>query len=253
MVLEQLHLTEKTPNKLNRNLSMKYLKKINIVFLVLLLITVKINGQNIKDDLVRVAQKMAQNNFKMNVQMKMVHWEESLPSTISKGIVKRKGNNYYTDFDNQINLINDKYTVIVAKEDKQIIYTEVSNADNTANPNEKITSLPENEEFYKNAKLLKSDKSGNIYEIKKPQFGMVKMVIHISKDDVLKEVVYHYEKNEHLPIKEITITYSNVVFNPAFSSTEFSEKFFLKKVNGKVVLTEAYSDYKLINPAQQQN
>lgn len=232
---------------------MKYLKKINIVFLLLLLITVKINGQNIKDDLVKVSQKMAQNNFKMNVQMKMVHWEEALPSVTSKGIVKRKGNNYYTDFDNQINLVNEKYTVIVAKEDKQIIYTEVSNAENTANPNENFMSLPENEEVYKSAKLIKADNSGNVYEITKPQFGMVKMVIHISKDDVLREVVYHYEKNEHSPIKEITITYSNVVFNPAFSSTEFSEKIFLKKVNGKVVLTEAYSDYKIINPAQQQN
>lgn len=229
---------------------MNYLNKSKIFSCLIVVLTIftGVNAQNIKEDLLEISKKFNEVNFKMNVQMEVMHWNESLPVKISKGIIKRKENNYYTDFDNQISLVNNKYRIVVTKLDKQIIYLDLEKVNSSVFDNDKeLAKLPEDEAFYKNAKLLNSDKSGNSYEITKPQYGIAKMKIVITKDGVLREIKYYYEKTEDSPVKEIAITYSDVVLNPTFSSAEFSEKKFFKIVNGKPVLNDLYSDYKIIN------
>lgn len=229
---------------------MNYLNKSKIYSCLIVVLTIftGVNAQNIKEDLLEISKKFNEVNFKMNVQMEVMHWNESLPAKISKGIIKRKENNYYTDFENQISLVNNKYRIVVTKLDKQIIYLDLEKVNSSVFDNDKdLAKLPEDEAFYKNVKLLKSDKSGNIYELTNPQYGIVKMTIAITKEGVLREIKYYYEKTEDSPVKEIAITYSDVVLNPTFSSTEFSEKKFFKIVNGKPVLNDLYSDYKIIN------
>lgn len=220
--------------------------KIGIVATFIFSFQNSVNAQNFKEDILKVTEKFQNANFKMEVQMKEIHWNNVTQPIVVKGEVKRKGDNYFTDFADQINMINDKFQLVVYKNEKKIIYLKIKDY-----KKEELTNnsqmLPDEKMFNKDVKLISNNESGKEYEISNPMPGIAKMKLKITKDNVLQEVKYRYEKMEGNPVKEVVITYSKVVFNPTFSSTDFSESIYFKIVNNQPVPTLKYKDYALIN------
>lgn len=175
--------------------------------------------------------------------MKIIHWDASAP-VISTGKVKRKGDNYYTSFDGQINLRNKDFTLLITERDKNIIYLPTQK--NEEKEDDPLTMMKDTS-LFKNVKIVLADAQGKTYEILNPQLGVKKMRLKISRKGILKEVRYYYEKTEESPVKEVLVMYNNVLFNPTFSSSEFSEKKYFRLVNGEAALTTAYKNYTITN------
>lgn len=233
--------------KLNLQQNMNCLTKITLFLLlsISMLNNSSAQSQDFRADLIKVYQKFEKSDFKMELKMKIIHWDASAP-VVSTGKVKRKGANYYTSFDGQLNLRNARFTVLVTERDKNIIYLPNQKNEEKVDIQDPLTMMKDTS-LFKNVKLITTSAAGKVYEINQPQYGVKKMQLKISKQGVLKEVKYYYEKTEESPIKEVLITYSNVVFNPTFSSTEFSEKKYFKIVNGKAVLTPVFKNYTITN------
>lgn len=203
-------------------------------------------AQDFKADIIKSYKKFSNAAFQMDVKMKITHWDSSIPSTVSTGTIKRKGANYYSRFDGKINLKNSKYNVIITEQDKNILYFSFENSDKEVVPQNDLSMMNDTAKF-KNVKLIKNDASGKEYEMINPQIGMTKMRISIANNGVLKQVKYYYEKIDDIPVKEVSITYSNVTFNPKFSSTTFSEKKYFQIINNKEVLASQYKNYTINN------
>lgn len=203
------------------------------------------NAQDLKKDLIKVYEKFSDSSFEMEIKMKISHWDGSAPA-VSKGKVKRKEDNYYSSFDGQVTLKNEEYTVLITERDKNMIYIVNQRTEGAPSGKEPLTMMKDTS-LFKNVKLITADASGKIYEINQPQFGIKKMRLKISAHGILKEVKYYYERTEESPVKEVFITYSNVVFNPVFKTTAFSEKKYFKIVNGNAVLATAYNNYTITN------
>lgn len=200
-------------------------------------------AQDLNKDFKKVAEKFERSNFKMDVQMKELHWNKAHQPIVVKGEVKRKGDNYLTDFGGQVNLINNHVQLMVYKSEKSMIYVNLDESrENQSNEN---SVLPDQKLFNKNAILIQADANGKIYEIKHPHPGMKRMRLKIDPTNILREVKYYYEKIEGNPVKEVIITYSNVVFNPGFSVSDFSEKKYFNIVNNQAIPAIKYKEYKI--------
>ena len=221
--------------------------KIIVICSACCLITNGLNAQDFRADLLKISQKLSASSFKMDVKMSVYSWTGATPISTTTGVVKRKGDNYYTLFGGRINLLNASYNVLITEEDKNIIYIPLKNVENRKSRNQELAMLPDTSFYSNNVRLVKNTASGKTYEIKQPQLGITKMRLKISTSNTLKEVRYYYKKTDESPVKEVVITYNNMVFNPSFSGAEFSEKKYFNHVNGKEVLSSAYKDYTLVN------
>lgn len=240
MVLEPLFLIEKMLNK--TDFVMKLRKGLILILCYLIAsCSINLNAQKINSDLKKMAIKY-KSDFKMDVEMNITYWDLSKSKEVSKGNVKRKGNNYYSNFEGRINLKNQHYNLIITENDKHIIYIPITSINKKNNHD----LLPDSNLYEKSIKLIKSDKYSSHYEISNPIYGMVKIQLEVTKTNILKKVKYFYQKSEESPIKEIVITYKNVVFNPIFSTDDFSEKKYFSIVNNKLQPTPNYKGYKLI-------
>jgi len=222
------------------------IKHIKIVLIIgcCMGMSTSLKAQNYRADLIKVYEKLNKSAFKLEVQMKMNHWNALTPSKTLKGVVMRKANNYYTNLAGRVTLQNPFYTIMITEKDKNIFYMPTKKSNKNVSQKEALTMMNDTSMF-KNIKLIYADATGNTYEMIKPTLGMKKMQVKISNTNVLKEVRYYYEKSEETPIKEVVISYSKLVFNPSFNTNDFSEKKYFKKINGKETLTAAYKDYKL--------
>lgn len=209
-----------------------------------------LHAQNLKEDMFKVAEKYQAYSFKMNIEMKINHWKSDEPSKVEKGIVKKQGDNYFSDFGDQTTIKNKRYSLMLLKQEKYIQYidlTQLAKNDSSGYQHDYLEILKADTTNYnRNAKLISADDKGKEYEVKVADGPIKKMRLKISNNYVLQQITYFYEKTEESPVKEVIITYNNVVFNPTFVSDEFSEKKYFRIVNGKAILTSTYKDYTIL-------
>ncbi|NQX98769.1 MAG: hypothetical protein HRT73_12945 [Flavobacteriales bacterium] len=202
-----------------------YLKILVIIF-ISLFVEQNLFAQDFQKDLQKVTEKFNEFSFKMDITMKIYHWNSGSPTISSSGHVKKKGDDYYSNFDNRITLINKIYTVMITELDKNIIYMVNSKlGKRISNP---VDILPDTNFIKNNVKLLSTKTQFKIYEVNDLKAGIKKMRIKISLKNELKEIRYYYDKMEQSTVKEVVISYSNIVFNPKFLTSDFSEKNTLK-------------------------
>jgi hypothetical protein len=222
------------------------MKWIKIVFIVIFLFSfsVKVNAQELQEELKEVYKKFSDNSFKMDMEMTIYFWDTSQEPKVSKGIVKKKKANYYTEFEGQIKLKNKNYNIIVNELEKQLFYWELG--DHPSKENEALTMMSDTNSLSK-VKLLKSTSKYKEYEVEVGAQGIAKMSLKINKNKILSEVVYYYPETEENTVKHVKIVYKNVTFNASFLEQEFSEKKYFNLIEGKKVLTKAYKSYTLVN------
>ena len=205
-------------------------------------------SQNYKDDIIKMNEKYQDVSYRMNVEMKISYRNTSEASVVEKGIVKKQQDNYYSDFGDKITLKNKKYNVMVLKDEKLLIYMElVTNTNATNLSDEQMDYLTlfktDTNNLDNYIKLITSSKESKTYEIHLKQNGIEKMHLKMSAEHVMQQVTYFYEKSDGNPIKEVVLTYSNVVINPKFSLSEFSEKQFFTIKNNKAISSEKFKNY----------
>ena len=205
-------------------------------------------SQNYKDDIIKLNEKYQDVSFKMNVEMKISYRNTTEPSVVEKGIVKKQQDNYYSDFGDKITLKNKKYNIMALKNEKLLVYMEIAtNATNLNHEQMDYLTLfkTDTNNLDNHIKLITSSKESKTYEIRLGHNGIEKMHLKMSANHVMQQVTYFYEKSDENPIKEVVITYSNVVLNPKFSVSEFSEKQFFTIKNNKAIGSEKFKDYTL--------
>lgn len=205
-------------------------------------------AQNYKEDIIKMNEKYQQaTSFKMNIEMKISYKTDADAPVIEKGVIKKQGDNYYSDFADKITLKNKNYSVLVLKSEQLLTYMEIGNntypAEQSNQPDYLALFKADTNNLDKHIKLIAATKESKTYEMVLKQNGIEKMHLKMSNEHVMQQITYFYETSDENPIKEVVINYNNVTLNPKFSAYEFSEKQFFVIKNNKAIPSEKFKTY----------
>lgn len=161
--------------------------------------------------------------------------------------VRKKGGQYLYEVDGRIILMNQDYLIAVDKENRQVVCTpqyEEEGAEvfmESFKPNlDSVLSQ------YKDIQFLGVKNGLKHYRIEQLEAEITSIELFIDATSFLmKRIIYNYNEAEYGK-SWVELSFPILNTSPSFQSNTFSEAKYLKKVAGKLTLTEAYKGYQLI-------
>ena len=211
-------------------------------------------SQNEKTDLKKMNETYAHAaSFSMKIEMQIQSGNEGTnESRFYKGIVKKSGNSYYSDMAGKTTLLNDNYYLLIDNDHKLMICSKPLGKREKGNTN--VSEIYEDSSMFEGAKMsyvfANSEHKKIRLNYKEGIFDEIDITIN-SITYALEEVVYSYRKNSDADVQfsKVVIAYKAIMFNPKFSSADFSENKFIVRSKGKLIPAQLYSDYHLVDQA----
>lgn len=218
-----------------------------IIFHVFLFIALSLFTQNA--DLNKMSNTyLKAKSYKMNIEMVMVKNYNKVPTTETyKGYVVRSGNNFYSELMGVINLYNSSLHIIVDQTSKTVKCLPPLTQMSMASINEFFSagdSLYYKNYTIKQVQSVAGFKTVELVPKAKSTFKNMRIKMAIPSN-TLTSVEYSYEDNA--PWCKILINYTYVRLNIQVKNDVFSENKFIKRVRNKMVLTDKYKKYQMIN------
>ncbi|MEO5641918.1 MAG: hypothetical protein ABIQ40_00595 [Bacteroidia bacterium] len=176
---------------------------------------------------------------------------QNTPSSSSKGEVRYSGLNYYSDAMGQIIVVNKHYSLLINKVEHTI--TCLPGRDATKKEQQEMnanTIAMLDSSWLSSSKLKLLDQSGPFRRIEIIDVGGIyeKTELKINAATfALEEVTYYYSRLENGSSPKLIITYSSVSFNSGLSDIDFTEKNYIRKINGKLSPATAWNNYQVID------
>ncbi len=159
--------------------------------------------------------------------------------------LKKSDDNYYYEMEDMIMLLNEKYSILVHKADRQIVFSnrdakeEKKAAYSFASPGLDSTFQKHDSVLYKgtNAGLKRY-----VVYTSKALIKRTEIFINSSNYFIAK-VVYYYNTEKVSMGNKVLVEYKVVDTEPAFKSSLFSEKSFFARSGNKLIPAKEYSGY----------
>jgi outer membrane lipoprotein-sorting protein len=172
---------------------------------------------------------------------------QQITSSTMKGEVKYNGMNYYSDAMGEIVVANEKYTLLIDKTQKTITCLPGPGKKNET----KSMAGGQPDSAWMNAtgiKLLTTSGPSRRIEIAGDGSLFEKTEITINATTCeMEQVVFYYKKQENGKSPKLVVSYTQVLFNTMLNELDFSEKKYIRKKEGKLIASTAYSSYKIID------
>lgn len=234
-----------------------FIKKYCLVFTILVLFSLQIQSQTVKEILTNVQNKVTNSNFKVNLKYQLFKGVESKKILESfNGIYIKKETNYYNKVKNTETIIGTDFLIKINHDQKAMIYDKFKKGNNDPNNMLNITALLKNFENPKVTDLGNRWKCEMI-AVEYSQMPYSKIVMYINKEDynINKQVLFltslmnfsdDGSKND-FNIPRLEIEYTNYS-----KPTKQDDYFFVKSqyidiTKSKVVPSTKYKAYEIIN------
>lgn len=215
---------------------------------VLILLPFTSESQSFKEDIkVMYNSYLKATDFYAKVDVKMYeHSKDATPYVQRKAIIRKSGTNFLYELDKNKMLMNDKCAVIVDDNNKTIVYKKGKQAQSQVTD----VVVPDFDSLITTYdKVIYKGVQGNskVYTIILKDANIKQVDIYLEQEKKwLTKLVYHYNETLYKVDSKVIITFSDITDNPKFSSTQFSEKQFVVKENGKNKVHQSYASYRLI-------
>lgn len=209
-------------------------------------------AQDYKADLKKVTE-LYQKMDKYSTEVHVTTFEslkDKKPSFYQKTIIKKDGNKFYYQFRNNIMMVNKKYSIVVDKQRKTIIYKAL---EKNAEPDMgKLTSFDQLEKVMDNYKKVeyKGIKNGVKHYIIYPKYNLEKAELFMQPNGLITKIIYQYA-NTNNGSKRMVAIFKNSTLKPVYSKSQFSAAQFFVKKGKKFKPSPKYSTFKLIEVKNQ--
>jgi outer membrane lipoprotein-sorting protein len=206
---------------------------------------ISINGtaQDFKADMQKM-QEIYNNAEKLQTSMKIdVYATEKAtkPVMTKRATIKKEGNNFFYDIDGVTTLVNSKYSIMVNKTNKTIVFKNIEKQLKDR-MNEVIPNFDKELEAY-NGVEYKGLENGKKHYVVKNVDNQIKFGhIYLDNRGMLSKIVYIYKEQKGKAV----IVFSQNSLNPTFKESQFSEKQFFKKKGKEWIPMGTYKYYEVI-------
>jgi hypothetical protein len=168
------------------------------------------------------------------------------PNFTKTSIIRKDGNKYHYTFDNMVMLVNNKYSILANKDQKNIVFKTIKKA-KKAKINE-LAGMSNMDEIIGSYKSVKFNgiKNGSKHYTIYPKHTFEKAELYIKPNGLVTKIIYKYKNAENTGVKRMVATFKNSTLTPVFSKTQFSEKQFFAKKGDKYTPIGKYKNYDLI-------
>lgn len=224
------------------------MKKLKLIYSILLIAAVPLisTAQKYSDDIRQAMAAFNQPKLQLNAKVDVfANYSAIKPSQTYNAVMKKDGQQFYSQADNMQMLLNGKYLVMVYKDEKRIVYTKHDkNAEkkmkNNTDPGATIDSL-----LLKNDSILYKGVSDNmkLYIIYSGKSLIRRTEVYLDvTTGIIKRLVYYYNEQIVPNANKVKIDYT-INLAPTFSPTEFSESRFLVINRGKATAAGLFAGY----------
>ena len=204
-------------------------------------------AQDFKSDIAKMKDSYLKiKNLSMNVEIS-VYENSSSDGLLAKktASLKKSEDNYCYEMEDIVMLMNEKYSVLVYKADRQIIYSARNSSD------EKKAAYT-----FAAPGLDSAFQKYDSVVYKGIRAGLKEYVIYTSKSiiertdllingagDLISKVVYYYNKEKVASGNKVSVEYKAMDLSPVFQKETFSEKNFFAGTGDKAVSVKQYKGY----------
>jgi len=221
---------------------------------LLLLMSFGVMAQTAREDLLNMNKLYRDaKSYTMNITVKLYQQgTEATPAATYKGAAKMSQGHYYVDMMGRSTILNDRYALVVDRNQKMILLRDASP--------EQTKALRSMQQAINVDSLLKADKSEISYIsntakekrilILNPESGYQRIEISLDPTTlVLKQIVMEpqMDAKEEGQVRKIQVEYSEVQVNQTVDATFFSERPYIQKKGKEFFPTALYKNYKVIN------
>lgn len=231
------------------------MKQLIICWLCLVPCSTHLFAQDFKEDYKRAQEKYAGlKNFSCSMRVDLYEKINApAPEETMKTVIKKKGNSYLYETDNNVLLINEKCLLNINRDQRRIVYTvKEKNTENQDHKNE-LTTLMDSLLNRNDSVLFKGVEGGKKkYIVHTSSASIIRSEIYLDQHTGLcSKLVYYYKADRYTGSEKVIVEYEHMNESPVFGEDDFSEKKYAT-YNGKVLKpAPAYSNYKttVIDPA----
>jgi hypothetical protein len=206
------------------------------------------SAQNYKEDLKLMNKRYATlENFYTEMSMKNYGTATSKqPNFIQAGKIRIQNFQFYYTFDDMDMLINKKYSIMVDKKNKTIVYKKLAKAPK-AGDQDLETIMPDFDKVMEvyDSVVYKGNKNGIKHYTIYPKMQFKSVELFLRTDGVITKLVYYYSQNA-TNMKKIVIEFNNSTITPTFSKNQFSEKKYFTISGSNATPANSYKNYKLL-------
>lgn len=224
----------------------------SLYYILLFLLCSKLVGQNPKEDFKKINKNYSEmKKVSFNVRYELFFDNSKSASDKQESLYKRNHDNYLVKNEDNEVLINGKYIIVIDKESKVVIVDISKFNNNPLNPlNLDIDSIFH---FYEKVVFYKTGVSNELnaytFHLKDGPYTTIDIVFD-PNTFLIKEMINVYrekmpDENDVERKAKLKTTFYNVNVNPV-SKDDFDESKYLIYKNKKIILTTAYSTYKLL-------
>jgi len=224
-----------------------YIKNISFLCITVVLSSGFTVAQTLKEDLLKVYDAYrSTDKFQTDITITVYNFEEQ--PVVQKAQIKKDGNNYHYFIDARKVLMNDKYMLTIDDNQKEIVLADAL-SDKALNAS--VFGQQQLQEVLNDLDTIIKN-GAHRYTIIAKSSLIVKMELSINaQNNMLSEVVYHYNSEAGMSATKVVISYQNTTTNPSFNATEFTEKQYVLKRKGIFYPAPAYKGYELIKITQE--
>lgn len=168
------------------------------------------------------------------------------PNFVQVGKIRIQDFQFYYTFDDMDMLINKKYSIMVDKKNKTIVYKKLAKAPK-AGDQDLETIMPDFDKVMEvyDSVVYKGKKDGVKHYIIYPKLQFKSVELFLKTDGVIKKIVYYYEPNM-VNMKKVVIEFNKSTITPTFVKNQFSEKKYFTMSGSTATTTSSYKNYKLL-------
>lgn len=225
----------------------------SIGLIIWLLVTVGLPAQSVSDLLRETSLAYRHSDyFSADVTVHSYSSADGQGILLGKGLIRKSGINYYSKFQDDELIVNNKCTVILDHHDKTITWYDA--AQEKKRKQRKGQQVPDIDSLYsaKDSVLYKGIENGQRHFVffSRNAASDVRMTEVFADDQThfITKIIYYYRSNsedEALDMYKVVIDYSSISTQKPADSF-FSESKYLSYSHNTPRLTAAYSSYELI-------